>query len=186
MYLSPQQPSSSLPVCPFPPGPKQIQVNDLVAGQSQKLPGIPRITDKQLEVRRGGVDTFLCCGLPDVAAWALHSPRPAPTWHAHAAALTLATPRRPSSTWPSWPTTPSCTWSGVSSKAGRHKDGLASSSCKGSPKTSCPHVLLCRPAAGRHPAAQQLVRREGHAFRQTLRVCGGRVDAHAPVGGCSS
>lgn len=112
-------------------------MNDLVAGQSQKLPGIPRISDKQLEVKRGGGDSSLCCGLPVIAAWTLHSP-PAPTWHAHTTAPTLATPRRPSSTWPSWPTTPSCTWSGVSLKAGRHADGLPLHHAKAVHKIAAP------------------------------------------------
>ena len=52
---------SPLPSCT--PSPPQISVNDLVAGQSQKLPGIPRLSDKQIEVGVGwgGVRRGCCC-----------------------------------------------------------------------------------------------------------------------------
>ncbi|PRW58816.1 taurine catabolism dioxygenase [Chlorella sorokiniana] len=44
-----EKPYYEQPVFNFYQGHFQISVNDLVAGQSQQLPGIPRISDKQLE-----------------------------------------------------------------------------------------------------------------------------------------
>lgn len=51
--------------------PPQIAVNDLVAGQSQQLPGIPRISDKHMEVG-AGVRTSFSEGVRLACCLALH------------------------------------------------------------------------------------------------------------------